>query len=239
MFEEALVPSASLGRNRAVWVDAPEGKAADGLCVVLDAENYLCNVGLGSILDQVRGDGWVGRQVFVHVPFVTPENRHAEYTCDPAFEQFLTQDLLPWTHEKFPKLNQDRRALIGLSLSGLQAIWTALRNPGAFAAVVSQSPSAWYRDECLLRQIDPAAEAKTAFRISVGSEETTTDAIHQPGDLHQKASQVESCGRLVEALQSAGHKVTYSIFEGEHDSECWAAEMPDALRWLAERQTVG
>jgi predicted alpha/beta superfamily hydrolase len=103
---------------------------------------------------------------------------------------------------------------------------------------LSQSPSAWYRDECLLREIDPAAEPKTAFRISVGSLETTAGVTHQPGDLHQKTSQVESCGRLVEALRSAGHDVDYSVFEGEHDSECWAAEMPDALRWLAGRHSV-
>ncbi len=228
-----MVPSAALGRNRAVWVDEPAGVSSGGLCIVLDAENYLCQVGFGAILHRVRTSGLAGPQVLIFVPVVTPENRHSEYSCDPDFERFLAHDLPAWAQARYPGLDHGKRALVGLSLSGLQAIWTALRNPGVFSAVVSQSPSAWYGDERLLGEIDPTAEAKAAFRISVGSDETSSDAIHQPGDLHQKTSQLDSCGRLAESLRAGGHEVCYSIFKGEHDPECWAAELPDALVWLA------
>ena len=235
MLEEALVASGALRRNRSVWVDSPEGHEPTRLCLVLDAENYLGNIGIGAILTGMERAGELGPMTFIFVPFVTPENRHAEYACHPDFEQFLCDDLMGWARERFPSLEAGGHAVAGLSLSGLQAIWTALRNPLLFGAVVAQSPSAWYDRECLKEEVRPVAQSGTAFRISVGSEETTFGEIFQPGNLHQTTSQVESCGRLVAALQNAGHEVDYSIFEGGHDSEFWAAEMPEVLRWIWRR----
>jgi enterochelin esterase family protein len=235
MLEEALIPSAVLGRNRAVWVDSRSGHVPTRLGIVLDAENYLCNVGIGAILRRLERAGEIGPLTLLYLPFVTPENRHAEYACHPDFERFLCHDLFAWARARFPSLDPGGHFLLGLSLSGLQAIWTALRNPGVFGAVVAQSPSAWYRGECLKDAVNPASPSKTAFRISVGSQETTFGEVFQPGDLHQTTSQVASCGRLVEALRRAGHEVEYSIFEGAHDSEFWGAEMPAALRWLRPR----
>ena len=236
MLEETLVPSAALGRNRAVWVDSPVGPDPGKLCVILDAENYLCNVGLGAILAQLEESGEIGAMTCLFVPFVTPENRHREYACHPGFARFLADELIAWARARFPSLDSGGHTIVGLSLSGLQGAFTALRHPGVFTAVVCQSPSAWYLDEYLCDQIDPSAAVKADFRISVGSEETTFDLVHQPGDLHQKMSQLDSCQRLSKALKSAGHAVDFSVFDGDHDSEFWAGEMPDVLRWIWERR---
>jgi enterochelin esterase-like enzyme len=233
--EETLVPSASLGRNRAVWVDSPDGLHPRKLCVILDAESYLCNVGLGAIIAQAEASGEVGAMSWLFVPFVTPETRHTEYACHPGFAQFLADDLMTWAKARFPSLESGGHAMVGLSLSGLQAAFTALRHPGVFTSVVCQSPSAWYRDEYLRDQVDPLAAVKADFRISVGSEETTFGEVHEPGALHQKISQLDSCQRLSKALESAGHAVDFSVFEGDHDNEFWTAEMPEVLKWIWER----
>lgn len=238
MLEETLVSSAALGRNRAVWVDSSDGHIPGKLCVILDAESYLCNVVLGAILSHSKASGDIGPMTYLFVPFVTPETRHFEYACHEGFSRFLVDDLMTWARERFPSLATGGHAIMGLSLSGLQAAFTALRHPGVFNAVVCQSPSAWYRDEFLRDQVDPSATAKADFRISVGSEETTSDVVHEPGELHQKASQIDSCRRLSEALTSAGHAVDYSVFDGSHDSEFWAEEMPDVLKWIWERVRV-
>ena len=235
MLEETLIPSAALGRNRAVWLDSPEGHEPARFCLVLDAENYLCNVGIGAIRARLEEAGETGPMTVVFLPFVTPENRHSEYACHPGFERFVCEDLMAWARLRFPSLQPGGHALIGLSLSGLQAIWTALRHPGLFTAVVGQSPSAWFRNECLREAIDPKAEPKASFWISVGSEETTSGEIFQPGNLHQTTSQFESCGRLVDALRTAGHDVAYRLFDGHHDAAFWSAELPEALRWVWER----
>lgn len=235
MFEETLVPSASLGRNRAVWVDSPDRLQPRNLCVILDAENYLCNVGLGAIIAQSEASGEVGPMTYLYVPFVTPETRHSEYACHPGFARFLVDDLMTWARGRFPSLESGGHAIVGLSLSGLQGAFTTLRHPGVFTAVVCQSPSAWYRDEFLRDQIDSSAVIKADFRISVGSEETTFGEVHEPGALHQKVSQLGSCQRLSKALKSAGHAVDFSIFEGDHDPEFWAAEMPDVFKWIEGR----
>ncbi len=235
MFEETLIASRALGRSRSVWVDSPEGDDPTRICLVLDAENYLGNVGIGAILTGMERAGEVGPMTFIYLPFVTPENRHAEYACHPDFERFLCDDLMGWARVRFPSLAARGHAILGLSLSGLQAIWTALRNPDVFGAVAAQSPSAWYRRECVKEEVRPVADNGTAFRISVGSGETTFGEVFQPGSLHQTSSQIDSCGRLAAALQQAGHEVDFSVFEGHHDSEFWAAEMPEVLRWIWRR----
>jgi len=233
--EETLVPSSALGRDRAVWANSPDGLHPRKLCVILDAENYLCNVGLGAILARSEAAGEIGAMTCLLVPFVTPEVRHSEYTCHPGFARFLVDDLMTWARGRFPSLESGGHAILGLSLSGLQAGFTALRHPGVFTTVACQSPSAWYRDEYLRDQVDPTATVKADFRISVGSEETAFDVVHEPGRLHQKASQKDSCQRLSTALKSAGHTVDFSVYDGGHDAECWAEEMPDILKWIAER----
>jgi len=238
MFEEALVPSPSLGRNRAIWVDRPDGLEPDKVWVILDAENYLCNVGLGAILNRAMAAGEFLPMVCLFVPFVTPETRHREYACHPGFARFLVEDLMQWVRGLFPSLSPDGHILLGLSLSGLQAAFTALRYPGVFTSVVCQSPSVWYRKEFLRGLVDPAAGVKADFRISVGSEETGFGLVHQPGDLHQETSQVDSCRRLSNALKSAGHTVDFSVFSGGHDAEFWAGEMPEVLRWIGKRGRV-
>ncbi|MEZ5277376.1 MAG: alpha/beta hydrolase-fold protein [Opitutaceae bacterium] len=232
MLEELLIGSVALGRNRSVWVDSPDGHEPTRLCLILDAENYLGKIGIGAILNGMEQAGEVGPMTLVFVPCVTPENRHSEYACHPDFARFLCDDLMGWARARFPSLEAGGHGMVGLSLSGLQAIWTALRHPSLFGAVVAQSPSAWYRGECLKGEVKPVVDSGTAFRISVGSEETTFGEVFQPGDLHQTSSQIESCGRLVAALRQAGHEVDFSVFEGNHDSEFWAAEMPEVLRWI-------
>lgn len=235
MLEEHLVSSAILGRNRAVWLQRPQAGATDRMWVILDAENYLCNVGIGAILDLAFATGLAPETPLVFVPFVTPESRHCEYACDPQFARFLAEELPAWSRTVIPGLPPSGHVLFGLSLSGLQAVFTALKFPGVYHAVVSQSPSAWYRDEFLKTQVDPMIEPKAAIRISVGSLETSWGDVHQPGDLHQGSSQVASCGRLVAALEAAGHAVEHSVFKGDHDPEYWAGEMPEVLRWLGRQ----
>lgn len=236
MLEETLVPSTTLGRNRAVWTHRPDSGPTDEMWVILDAENYLCNVGIGALLEEAVATGLIRPVSIVYVPFVTPENRHSEYACDELFAQFLTRDLPAWARGVFPGLKPEGHTLFGLSLSGLQAIFTVLRHPGVYRSVVSQSPSAWYRDEYLKTQIDPTIDPKAALRISVGALEIASGDTHQPGDLHQNSNQVESCGRLVATLETAGFEVDYSIFPGDHDSEYWAEEMPEVFRWLEGRR---
>ena len=140
MLEETLVPSPALGRNRAVWVDSPDGYQPKKLCMVLDAESYLCNVGLGAILSHSEASGAIGPMTYLFVPFVTPESRHFEYACHEGFARFLVDDLLTWARARFPSLAPGGHAIMGLSLSGLQGAFTALRHPGVFTAVVCQSP---------------------------------------------------------------------------------------------------
>lgn len=126
----------------------------------------------------------------------------------------------------------ERLYLCGLSLSGLQALFTALKHPGVFSGVLAQSPSAWWRDEWLASWMSSFGTGGQRFWLSVGSDEVAEDLKHPPTSLHQKASQLDSVRRLSLAMSRAGHDVDLQEFDGGHDPACWGEELTGALAWL-------
>ncbi len=62
----------------------------------------------------------------------------------PRYLTFLLEELLPWAQEKFPlKKGPENTALLGYSLAGLFAFWSAFQT-NAFGVLGSLSGSFWY-----------------------------------------------------------------------------------------------
>lgn len=168
----------------------------------------------------------------VFVSHLNQAARHRDYACNSEYTAFLIEELLPWA--KSQQLAAGEVLLAGLSLSGLAAAFAGVRHPDVFQRVLCQSPSAWWNNEWLEKEIHELADIPARFWISVGSIETETNVRHAPTDMHQVTSQLESCRRLADTL---GERSTtqFSIFEGGHEMRCWENELPAAMRWLNER----
>lgn len=214
VYETHVLRSAVLGADRTVW----RRRGTAGLCVFLDGEYYRDGVDAAEAADAVEPD-----LDLVLVAAGSGADRHRDLACSPAFSSFLADELLPWAGAEAP------RALVGLSLSGLQAAWMAHEHPERFGRVVAQSPSAWWSDEWLVARVVERGGCSARAWISVGARETATDVRHAPTGMHQVTSQVASCTRLAEAW---GPTARLAVFDGGHTLEPWRAELAEALAWV-------
>jgi len=227
---EHTISSGFLTEPRRVWVHHDgSGRAKD--CVLwMDGEIYSGRVHAPALVDAVIASGGVPPLTCVFLPNDTQVGRHANYTCDESFASFLALEMPRWIECEAGPF--ERLYLCGLSLSGLQALYTALRFSGVFAGALAQSPSAWWNDEWLASAQASFGPGPQRFWISVGTKERQEDLLHPPTALHQKTSQLASVRRLSQAMSGAGRDVHLHEFEGGHDPACWGGELTEALGWL-------
>ncbi len=228
---EFPVVSGILGTTRIAWVDQPDRPTTD--CVVwLDGELYHDRVHAPDAISAGRAAGLLPPLTSIYLPNVNGAGRHPHYSCNDAFAEFVAAEVPRWISTEVGAF--ERLFLGGLSLSGLQAIHTAVRYPSVFAGVLAQSPSAWWEDERLADTLAPAA-GSTCFWLSVGTGEIQENLSHPPTPLLQKSSQLDSVRRLAAAMREKGYRLHLDEFTGGHDPACWNAELARALAWLLDR----
>lgn len=233
MFTKHKIPSTHLPASRqAFYYPATAGASKDCL-LFLDGELYTNRVKAPVILNESQASGLLSPVACVYLPNVSAAGRHEDYTCNEAFASFLAEEVPQWIDREVFQF--ERLFLFGLSLSALQAVFTALRHPGVFAGVLAQSPSAWWEDEWLLNALPTMPSPSQRMWMSVGLQELQTNASHPPTPLVQRSSQLDSVRRLSSALRAGGHDVYANEYNGGHDSSSWAAELPQSLAWLMER----
>lgn len=218
---------------RKAWIHrSTTGEAKDCL-LFLDGELFTERVKAPAILREAEATGALPPMTCVYLPNANAAGRHADYTCNAAFADFLAREMPPWIEREAGRF--ERLFLCGLSLSSLQAVFTTLRHPGVFAGVLAQSPSAWWQQEWLAANI-PAQPSRTQhFWLSVGTQELQTNVSHPPTPLVQTTSQLDSVRRLSTALTAAGHDIHLHEYDGGHDPACWAEQLREALAWLMKR----
>jgi enterochelin esterase family protein len=227
---EHSISSGFLNEPRRVWVHHDESGRAKDCVLWMDGEIYSGRVKAPALVAAAIASGALPALTCVYLPNDTQIGRHAAYTCTESFASFLALEMPRWIEREAGPF--ERLYLCGLSLSGLQALFTALRFPGVFAGALAQSPSAWWNDERLASAQASFAPGPQRFWISVGTKELKEDLHHPPTALHQKTSQLASVRRLSRAMSEAGHDVHHHEFEGGHDPARWGGELTEALGWL-------
>jgi enterochelin esterase-like enzyme len=236
MLVQVQVTSELLVGPRKVWVQSAVAESAADCLIFLDAELYIERVKAPEIVRALQTTGGLASVTCIYVSNVDAAARHVDFTCNERYAQFLATELLRWIEETVHR--HERYLLCGLSLSGLAAAFAAVRHPGVFAGILCQSPSAWWNEEWLAASLVPAGNPPCRFWISVGDQELQENVSHPPSGLFQKTSQLASVRRLAQLLKATGNEVRYAEFSGGHDPQCWAAELPEALRWLVH-ETAG
>lgn len=227
---EHLISSEFLAAPRRARVHHDDTGMAKDCLLWMDGEIYSGRVKAPDIIEEARASGALPALTCVYLPNESQLGRHADYTCSEPFASFLALDLPGWIAREIGPF--ERLYLCGLSLSGLQAIFTTLSHSGIFAGVLAQSPSAWWRDEWLASALATFENSSQRLWMSVGSSELQENLTHAPTSLHQKTSQLASVRRLSEAMTRAGHTVHLHEFDGGHDPACWGEELTGALGWL-------
>ncbi|QOV87627.1 alpha/beta hydrolase [Humisphaera borealis] len=227
---EHQISSHGLPAPRTAWIDVTASGDAKDCLLFLDGELYRDRVKASERIREAQADGTLPALNRVYLSSVSAANRQVEYICNESFASFLGTDMPRWIEREVG--NHDRLFLCGLSLSALQAVYTAVLAPGIFAGVLAQSPSAWWQDEWLASSMPLAGTKANRFWLSVGIHEVSENVSHPPTPLIQRPSQVASVRRLAKRMTDAGHEIHCHEYDGGHDPVCWNSELPSALAWL-------
>ncbi|MCA9053108.1 MAG: hypothetical protein KDA75_04690 [Planctomycetaceae bacterium] len=225
---ESQLWSSSLENRRRLWFQPSECGSATAICVFLDAEYYLDRLDAASLLGELQSTGQIPPVAAVYVSHVDQPTRWRESFCNPAFADFLADDLLPTATEALGIDHTIPACLIGLSLTGLAAAHVAVSRSDRVSRVVCQSASFWWDDESLTRRIPACSSFPERIRIACGGRETVDLFDHGDG-LVQRVSQLTANRRMRDALLARGADVSYSEFDGGHDLACWRDDLPASL----------
>ncbi|MDB6007537.1 MAG: putative esterase [Prosthecobacter sp.] len=226
-----IIPSVHLSTPRQAQLHPADG--AKDCLLFLDGELYTDRVTSPLILNEAQAAGLLPPVTCVYLPNASAAGRHADYTCNEGFAAFIAEEMPRWIEREAGPF--ERVFLCGLSLSALQAVFTALKYPGVFAGVLAQSPSAWWQEEWLAHSLPTMPSPPQRMWLSVGTKEVQTSLSHPPTPLVQKISQLDSVRRLSTALTAVGHDIHHHEYNGGHESACWAAELVEALAWLMRK----
>ena len=174
--------------------------------------------------------------IIVVAIYNTGEQRVDEYTPTPSadgkfggraddYGRMLVEDLKPFidsTYKTFP--GAANTAVGGSSLGGLLTIHLGLRYPTAFGKLAVLSPSVWWDDRAILRDVD-ALTGKRAQRIWLDAGVREGERVIGDSRLLRDA--------LVAKGWVLGEDLEYFEAEdGEHNERSWAARVGPMLEFL-------
>lgn len=128
--------------------------------VFLDGEDFLNKTKILWVLKNLS------RQISapLHALFLPPKNRMREYAQNNSYSRRLVQEILPQLG-----FQAHSSIIIGVSLSGLQALHTSLRYPREFPHVISLSGSFWWNGGKILEDIERSSQTDGLWFLEYGS----------------------------------------------------------------------
>lgn len=171
----------------------------------------------------------------------TGNHRLGEYTPTPtprfrdggkadAYGRMIVEELKPFIDKTYRTRKEALDTAIGgSSLGGLVSLHLGLKYPKVFGKLLIASPSVWWDDQFLIRQVkNLKAHTNAKIWLDMGTRE---------GDPASQQRNVEDARALRDALISKGWKLNtdlkYLEVEGaEHSEEAWAERVEPMLRFL-------
>jgi len=229
-------------RHYSVYVPAsgPTPQKSIAIAIFLDGEAFASGwpsldtgafVPTPDILDFLIAEGTIPPlyAVFVEVG----NTRHEDLIGNPAYADFIADELLPSLRATYPGISMDPRHVIiaGSSFGGLCAAFCGLQRPDALGNVLSMSGSFWVdvqgdiRDQSEVREglvqsgFVSRPKLPLRFHIEVGRFEDT-DLLILPNR------------QLRDILIAKGYDVSFHQFLGNHDYMCWRDSVVRGLRRL-------
>lgn len=235
------IDSKVLGQHRRAWMYIPPSPAARGqplpLLVLFDGGAFTSDrhVPTPTILDNMLAAGKIAPVAALFVD--NGAARMTELGCDSTFAAFVVTEALPVVHHRYSVTSDPARTAIGgSSHGGLAAVCAALRFPGVFGNVISQSASYWWAPpneeaEWPAREISRRPTLPVRFYLDVGLFETDRSQGNGPG-------QVITNRHFRDVLRAKGYDVFYQEFPGAHEYFNWRGTITTALERFFPRDDV-
>jgi enterochelin esterase family protein len=134
---------------------------------------------LPTILDNLLAEGRIRPVIAVFVDprdVATGENKRGpELLTNPRFQWFLTEELIPWIDARYPtRPLPEARALAGMSLGGLHATYTAMRQPNYFGLIGALSPY-YLAKPAVLAEVEKSPRQPVKLFVSQGTYDYDVD----------------------------------------------------------------
>lgn len=193
---------------------------------------------VGETADEEIAAGRVEPLIIVGVGNAGTE-RMAEYTPTPdtrlgggrgpLYARLLVEEVLPLVAARYPLLaGPGNTGIAGSSLGGLISLAIALRYPQRFGKVGVVSPSLWWDDQAILKDVRSLPE-HLPLRIWLDM------------GMAEGARHVHNTDVLAHLLEGRGWQadadLLYRIYpDAVHNEDAWAARLPEILRFLFPAQ---
>ena len=217
--------SRHLGPGRRHFTYSPAGAATPGpLNLVHDGKGFWHHGRCGPLADALLA---AERIPPVHLVFLAPERRSAEYAFNAAHAAYVVEEVLPDAMSRMRATGRPR--LLGASLGALAAAHLALGRPGIFGAVGALSgafligpdddpPDPFAGSEWLLDRLRAGAGRDLRWHLECGTLEWLLPA-------HR---------RLERALLASGHEHLCRTRNVGHNWTNWRNALPGVLEFLSE-----
>lgn len=210
-------------RKRAVVLYQPPTDEPTPLLVVYDGPDYRRHARIVAVVENLVAAGRMRPIALALLPH-GGDARYVEYNCSDSTVAFLQRIVLPLAKENLSLVELDGESgaygVLGASMGGLMALYTAMRLPEVFGRVLSQSGT---------------------FGLAMGSyESVVVDLVrHQPlrpisiwMDCGVFELLLDSNRALRALLVSRGYNVTYREQSGGHNYMAWREDLWRGLEAL-------
>lgn len=225
------IDSTYLNQTRTFFVYEPAGQIVGGKLPAVYFNNgtqYLNLIDTPAILDSLIARRIIPPLIAVFVP---PINISQEYTLEDAYVAFMADELAPYVQQNFDAdPNPEKSAVMGSSLGGLAAVYTAFTRPDVFGLAAGQSGNYdVYEDEFIQRVRRQRAGSENTQPVRyylVAGTYDTADGDDESGDI------LAANRRLAEVLDSSDQEFLYEERPEGHSLGLWEGTIGRALAYL-------
>jgi enterochelin esterase-like enzyme len=211
--------SRSLGGSRRVWYYLPPGytAATDTLypvLYVLDGSNYVEKMDVPKVLDHLIANKTIPPVIAV---FSEPADRQEEYSRNPKWRGFITNELVPSVDKRFRTFpTPDHRVILGSSLAAYGAIDLAVTAPSVFGLCAAIAP--------------PVQTATVVSNQAAARAAVVSIKFFVMGGVYD--SMIDGARRLHTTLDEYSAPVTYLEVSEGHNTNTFRGHLDDALKAL-------
>jgi enterochelin esterase-like enzyme len=202
------------GGKRAVQLFQPPVNEPCPLLMVFDGQDYLKRVHLPHIVDNLIGLGEM-RPVAMALIDNGTAARIAELANSESMLVFLLNKVLPLAQSELNLTAPGEWGVLGASLGGLMALYSALRCPGIFNRVLSQSGAFTLRGRDSLVFDLTRTHDNPSLKIWM--------------DVGRFEYLLEANQRMAEVLRVNDYDVTYREYNGGHNYTAWRDDVERGL----------
>ncbi len=212
-----------VGGERKVHLYAPPVQARVPLVVIFDGQDYLARALLPTIVDNLIAEGRI-RPIALAMVEHGGQARFVEYATSEATVAFLMRHLLPLARAQLSLVDTavapGAHGLLGASMGGLIALYTALRVPEVFGRALSQSGAFGLENGGAEPFIFEHVRHRRATELKIWMDVGRFEFL-----LHANR-------HMRDALGEAGYNVTYREYAGGHNYTCWRDDVGRGLEAL-------